>query len=65
MADSFDLLDQLGNDKKVENLKARIEKKQGQNLINKLDSIESEIEKAAQGNKSSEDIISGIIDSNW
>ncbi|MBI1306883.1 MAG: hypothetical protein GC181_09770 [Bacteroidetes bacterium] len=65
MADSFDLLDQLGNDKKVTELKARIEKKKGESVVSKLDKIEAEIEKAAQGNKSSEDIISGIINSNF
>jgi hypothetical protein len=65
MADSFDLLDQLGDEKKVDQLKAKIEKKKGINVLSKIDEIEAEIERAAQGNKNSEDIISGIIDANF
>ncbi len=44
MADSFDLLDELGDEKKVNELKARIQKKKASDVISKLDSIESEIE---------------------
>jgi hypothetical protein len=65
MADSFDLLDQLGDQKKVENLKAKIEKKKSSDVLLKLDKIESEIEKAAQNNQNSEEIISNIINSNF
>ncbi len=65
MSDSFDLLDQLGGQKKVENLKAKIEKKAGGDIASKLDKIEAEIEKAVSENRSSEDIVSSIIDSNF
>ncbi len=65
MADSFDLLDQLGDEKKVNELKAKIEKKKGSRVLSKIDEIEAEIERAAAGNKNSEDIISGIIDANF
>lgn len=65
MADSFDLLDELGDEKKVNELKARIQKKKTSDVISKLDSIESEIENAASNNKSSEDIVSGIINAKF
>jgi len=65
MADSFDLLDELGDEKKVSELKARIQKKKTSDVISKLDSIESEIENAASNNKSSEDIVSGIINAKF
>ncbi|HQW39604.1 MAG TPA: hypothetical protein PK149_00440 [Flavobacteriales bacterium] len=65
MADSFDLLDELGDEKKVNELKARIQKKKASDVISKLDSIESEIESAASNNKSSEDIVSGIINAKF
>jgi len=65
MADSFDLLDELGDEKKVNELKARIQKKKASDVISKLDSIESEIENAASNNKSSEDIVSGIINAKF
>ena len=45
MSDSFDLLDQLGDQKKVEALKAKVEQKKSKNVVAKLDEIESEIEK--------------------
>ena len=61
MADSFDLLDELGDEKKVNELKARIQQKKASDVISKLDNIESEIENAAANNKSAEDIVSGII----
>ena len=61
MADSFDLLDELGDEKKVGELKARIQQKKASDVISKLDNIESEIESAAANNKSAEDIVSGII----
>ena len=65
MSDSFDLLDQLGDDKKVRDLKAKIEKKKGADLISKLDNIEEQIEKAANENRSAEEIVSGIINANF
>ncbi|MBK8709841.1 MAG: hypothetical protein IPN30_15350 [Flavobacteriales bacterium] len=65
MADSFDLLDELGDEKKVSELKARIQKKKASDVISKLDNIESEIESAAANNKSSEDIVSGIINAKF
>ncbi|MBX2846440.1 MAG: hypothetical protein KTR13_09520 [Saprospiraceae bacterium] len=61
---TFDLLEQLGDEKKVEQLKARIEKKQGQDVIQKLDEIEAAIEKAA-GSKTAEEIIKNIVNSNF
>lgn len=65
MADSFDLLDELGDQKKVSELKARIQKKKSEDVISKLNAIESEIENAASNNKSSEDIVSGIINAKF
>lgn len=65
MSDSFDLLDQLGDQKKVEKLKANLEKRKRTDISSKLDEIESEIEKAAGENRSSEDIVKGIISSNF
>lgn len=43
MADSFDLLDELGDEKKVNELKARIQQKKASDVISKLDNIESGI----------------------
>ncbi len=65
MADSFDLLDELGDEKKVNELKARIQQKKGSDLVSKLDNIESEIERAAANNRSAEDIVSGIINAKF
>ena len=65
MSDSFDLLDQLGDQKKVEALKAKVQQKKSKNVVAKLDQIESEIEKAVAENRSSEDIVSGIIEANF
>jgi hypothetical protein len=65
MSDSFDLLDQLGDQKKVESLKAKIEKQAGRDISSKLDAIESEIEKAVVDNRPTEDIVTGIIESNF
>ncbi|MBK9288098.1 MAG: hypothetical protein IPN38_10535 [Flavobacteriales bacterium] len=39
MADSFDLLDELGDEKKVNELKARIQQKKASDAISKLDNI--------------------------
>ena len=63
--DSFDLLSQLGDSKKVEALKAKIEKKNSVDILSKLDEIESKIETAANDNKSQEEIVANIIDSNF
>ncbi len=65
MSDSFDLLDQLGDQEKVEALKAKIEKKTSTDISSKLDKIEQEIEKAVEENRSTEDIVSGIINANF
>jgi len=63
-SDTFDLLDQLGDEKKVKELKAKIEKKKAVDVLNKLDEIEAAIEKSA-GTKSAEEIIASIVDSNF
>ena len=63
--DSFDLLSQLGDEKKVNQLKAKIEKKKSVDILSKLDEIESKIETAANDNKSQEEIVANIIDSNF
>lgn len=63
--DSFDLLDQLGNEQKVKELKAKLEKKQGLDVVSKLDEIESAIEKAAGDEKTAEEIIENIINANF
>lgn len=65
MSDSFDLLDQLGDQKKVDSLKAKIEKKTGEDIASRLDKIEAEIEKAVGEDRSAEEIVSGIIDANF
>ena len=65
MSDSFDLLDQLGDSKKVENLKAKIEKQKSTDIVSKLDQIESEIDKAVADKRDPEEIVSGIIESNF
>lgn len=65
MSESFDLLDQLGDEKKVENLKAKLNKQREKNVIGKIDEIESAIEKAASEQKSAEEIVSGIVDANF
>lgn len=63
--DSFDLLSQLGDEKKVSALKAKIEKKKSVDILSKLDEIENKIENAANDNKSQEEIVANIIDSNF
>lgn len=65
MADNFDLLNELGDSKRMESLKAKIEKKKQSDVISKLDDIESEIEKAAAENRSAEDIVNNIIGTNF
>ncbi len=65
MADSFDLLDQLGDSSKVESLKAKIEKKKGSDIVSRLDQIEADIERATTEKRDPKEIVSGIIDSNF
>ncbi|MFT7588652.1 MAG: hypothetical protein ACI959_000864, partial [Limisphaerales bacterium] len=63
--DSFDLLEQLGDEKKVDNLKAKIEKQRSSDVIGKLDQIEADIEKAVADNRSTEEVVSDIINANF
>ncbi|MBI1286239.1 MAG: hypothetical protein GC178_01560 [Flavobacteriales bacterium] len=65
MSDSFDLLDQLGDSKKVENLKAKIQKQKTSDVVSKLDQIESQIDRAVSEQRDPEEIVSGIIESNF
>jgi len=65
MSDSFDLLDQLGNEKKVEELKARISDNKSKDILSKLNNIEADIEKAVAENRSAEDITNDIINANF
>lgn len=65
MADDFDLLNELGDSKRMETLKAKIEKKKQSDVISKLDDIESQIEQAAADNRSAEDIVKNIIGTNF
>lgn len=65
MSDSFDLLDQLGDSKKVESLKAKIEKQKSTDIVSKLDQIESEIDRAVADKRDPQEIVSGIIESNF
>ncbi|MFT7592570.1 MAG: hypothetical protein ACI9UJ_002509, partial [bacterium] len=65
MSDSFDLLDQLGDQKKVETIKAKLQKKTSEDISSKLDQIEADIEKAVGENRSAEEIVDGIIDANF
>lgn len=62
--DNFDLLSQLGDEKKVNELKARIEKKKSVDYVSALNDIESKIESSA-GQKSGEEIVKDIVDSNF
>lgn len=62
--DNFDLLSQLGDEKKVNELKAKIEKKKSVDYVSALDDIETKIESAA-GQKSGEEIVKDIVDSNF
>lgn len=63
--ESFDLLDELGDNKRVETLKAKLAKKKQKDIIGTLDDIESQIEQAAQDNRPAEDIVKNIIGSNF
>lgn len=63
--ESFDLLSQLGDDSKVKSLKAKLDKRKSSDILSKLDDIESKIETAANDNKSQEEIVANIIDSNF
>lgn len=62
--DDFDLLSQLGDEKKVNELKARLEKKTSIDYVSALDNIESKIESSV-GNKSGEQIVKEIVDSDF
>lgn len=62
--DNFDLLSQLGDEKKVKDLKAKIEKKTSVDYVSALDDIENKIESAA-GEKSGEQIVKDIVDTNF
>ncbi len=63
--ESYDLLDQLGDQKKVNNLKAQIQAKKGSDITSRLDQIESEIEKAIKENRSTEEVVRDIIQANF
>ena len=63
--ESFDLLSQLGDESKIKTLKAKLDKKKSSDILSKLDDIESKIETAANDNKSQEEIVANIIDSNF
>ncbi len=69
MAETFDLLDQLGDTKRVEQLKAKIQKHKGADLLSKLDNIEAEIEKKvekmASENRTTEDVVREILQANF
>jgi CO dehydrogenase/acetyl-CoA synthase epsilon subunit len=62
--DNFDILSQLGDEKKVNELKAKIEKKKSIDYVSALDDIEKKIESSADS-KSGEEIAKEIIDSNF
>lgn len=62
--DNFDLLSQLGDEKKVNELKAKIEKKKSIDYVSALDDIENKIESSAES-KTGEEIAKEIIDSNF
>lgn len=64
-SDSFDLLEQLGDKSKVEQLKAKIEKKKGSDILGKLDQIEADIEKAVGANRTTEEVVDSIINANF
>lgn len=63
--DSFDLLEQLGDKNQVDNLKAKIEKQKASDVIGKLDQIEADIEKAVADKRSTEEVVSDIINANF
>ncbi len=63
--ESYDLLEQLGDQKKVNLLKSNIQSKKGTDIAGKLDQIESDIEKAIQQNRSTEEVVRDIIQANF
>ena len=67
MADkeSFDLLDQLADEKKINQLKAKIEKRSSSDFLNQLDNIESEIESAVKAERTTEDVVKSIINAKF
>ncbi len=62
---SFDLLDQLGDREKIKTLEANIQKQTKTDVNSRLDAIEQEINEAIESKGSSEEIIDGIIKSNF
>jgi hypothetical protein len=62
--DNFDLLSQLGDEKKVNELKAKIEKKKSVDYVSALNDIETKIDSSASS-KTGEEIAKDIIDSNF
>ncbi|MBI1193547.1 MAG: hypothetical protein GC205_10275 [Bacteroidetes bacterium] len=63
--ESYDLLEQLGDQNKVNILKSNIQAKKGTDIAGKLDQIESDIEKAIQQNRSTEEVVRDIIQANF
>lgn len=61
--DNFDLLSQLGDEKKVNELKAKIEKKKSVDYVSALNDIENKIDNADA--KSGEEIVKTIVDANF
>ncbi len=62
---SYDLLEQLGDPKSVNALRHQIQSKAGQDIAGKLDRIESDIEKAIQQNRPTEEVVRDIIQANF
>lgn len=63
--DTFDLLEQLGDPQKVDALKAGIDRKKTQDLIGRLDRIESESETAVQQGRNTDEVVRDIIQANF
>lgn len=63
--ETFDLLEQLGDPRKVDALKDGIERKRRDDVVGQLDRIEADIEQAVKNNRSTEEVVRDIIQSNF
>ena len=62
---SYDLLEQLGDQKSISVLNSKIESRKGSDISGKLDQIEADIEKAIKQNKSTDEVVRDIIQANF
>lgn len=62
---SYDLLEQLGDQQTIKNLSSRLETRKQTDISSKLDQIESDIEKAISQNRSTDEVVRDIIQANF